>query len=41
MTKLTSKQSVYITLPKQDYIESETEKIEKEEKKENILEKLF
>lgn len=41
MTKLTSKQTVYITLPKQDYIESETEKIEKEEKKENILEKLF
>lgn len=40
MTKLTSKQTVYITLPKEDYIESESEQIE-EEKDESFLDKIL
>ena len=39
MTKLTSKQTVYITLPKEDYIESESDKVEKN-KKETLLDKI-
>ncbi len=33
MQKLTNKQTVYITLPKKDYVEAPTEKIEDEEQK--------
>lgn len=40
MTKLTSKQTVYVSLPKEDYIESESEKVEKEEKK-SFFDKIF
>jgi cell division protein FtsL len=40
MQKLTNKQTVYITLPKKDYIESATEKIITNEQK-NWLEELF
>ena len=40
MTKLTNKQTVYISLPKQDYIESESEKVE-ENKDENFIDKIL
>lgn len=44
MQKLTNKQTVYITLPKKDYVEAASEEIVKEEEKnwfEKIIEKLF
>lgn len=37
MTKLSNKQTVYITLPKQDYIESENKTINK---KKTLLERI-
>ena len=40
MQKLTNKQTVYVTLPKKDYIESASEKVIIEEEK-SLLEKLF
>ena len=40
MQKLTSKQTVYVTLPKKDYVEAPTEKVVIE-KEMNWLEKLF
>ena len=39
MTTLTTKQTVYINLPKQDYIESESDEVSKDEKK-SLLEKI-
>lgn len=39
MTTLTTKQTVYINLPKQDYIESESDEINKNEKK-SLLDKI-
>ena len=39
MARLTNKQTVYITLPKEDYIESQTKKVEVE-KKENLFDKI-
>ena len=44
MQKLTSKQTVYITLPKKDYVESASEKVVIEEEKswwEKITDKIF
>lgn len=44
MQKLTSKQTVYITLPKKDYVESASEKVVIEEEKswwEEITDKIF
>ena len=44
MQKLTSKQTVYITLPKKDYVESASEKVVIEEEKswwENIVDKIL
>ena len=40
MQKLTNKQTVYVTLPKKDYVESASEKVIDEEPK-NWLQKLF
>ena len=39
MTTLTTKQTVYINLPKQDYIESESDEVNKDEKK-SLLDKI-
>lgn len=39
MARLTNKQTVYITLPKEDYIESESKKVESN-KKETLLDKI-
>ena len=44
MQKLTSKQTVYVTLPKKDYVESASEKVVIEEEKswwEEIVDKIF
>lgn len=42
MKKLTNKQTVYMTLPKKDYVESSAEKVTIEEEKEkNWFEKIF
>ena len=44
MQKLTSKQTVYITLPKKDYVESASEKVVIEEEKswwEELTDKIF
>lgn len=41
MSKLTNKQTVYVTLPKKDYIESATEKVNIEEEDKNWFEKLI
>ena len=44
MNKLTNKQTVYVTLPKKDYVESPSEKvITKEEKNwfESLVDKIF
>lgn len=44
MQKLTSKQIIYVTLPKKDYVESASEKVVVEEEKnwfEQIVEKIF
>lgn len=42
MKKLTNKQTIYMTLPKKDYVESSTEKVTIEEEKEkNWFEKIF
>lgn len=44
MTKLTNKQTVYISLPKKDYVESASEKVVIEEEKswiQSIIDKLF
>ena len=40
MQKLSSKQIVYVTLPKKDYVESTTEKVIKEDKKQNWIQKI-
>ena len=40
MQKLSSKQIVYVTLPKKDYVESTTEKVVKEDKKQNWIQKI-
>lgn len=44
MQKLTNKQTVYVTLPKKDYVESSTEEVIVEEEKswwEQIIDKIF
>ena len=44
MQKLSSKQTVYVTLPKKDYVESASEKVESEEEKswwETLADKIF
>ena len=44
MQKLTNKQTVYVNLPKKDYIETATEKVEINENKnwfENFVDKIF
>ena len=44
MQKLTNKQTVYITLPKKDYVESASEEVVKEKEKswfENFVDKIF
>lgn len=44
MQKLSNKQTVYVTLPKKDYVESASEKVKIEEKKswwENLADKIF
>lgn len=44
MQKLTNKQTVYISLPKKDYVEASTEEVELDEEKnwfEEILDKIF
>ena len=40
MQKLTNKQTVYVSLPKKDYIESATEKVEISDNNENWFQKL-
>ena len=44
MQKLSNRQTVYVTLPKKDYVESASEKVEIEEEKscwEKIVDKIF
>ena len=44
MQKLSNRQTVYVTLPKKDYVESASEKVEIEEEKswwEKIADKIF
>ena len=41
MQKLTNKQTVYVTLPKKDYIESASEKVNLEDENKNWFEKLI
>ena len=44
MQKLTSKQTVYVTLPKKDYVETESEKVVKTETKtwwQNLADKIL
>lgn len=44
MQKLTSKQTVYVTLPKKDYVETESEKVVKTERKtwwQNLADKIL
>ena len=41
MEKLTNKQTVYVTLPKKDYIESASEKVVIEEEDESWFQKIL
>lgn len=41
MGKLTNKQTVYVTLPKKDYVESASEKINKKEENKNWFQKII
>ena len=44
MSKLTNKQTVYVTLPKRDYVEPASEKVIKEEEKnwfQKFVDKIF